>query len=57
MPKTYRRDIIILLIGKLTLLIALFWVCFSSKNRPLIDVPRMTNLILNTEEKLPHARP
>ena len=57
MPKTYRRDIIILFIGKLILLIGLFWVCFSPKNRPLIDVPQMTNLILNTEEKPPHARP
>jgi cbb3-type cytochrome oxidase subunit 3 len=57
MPKTYRRDIIILFIGKLILLIGLFWVCFSPKHRPFIDASEMTNLILNTEEKTPHARP
>jgi len=57
MPKTYQRDIIVLFIGKLILLIGLFWICFSPKNRPLIGTLQTTDMILNTEEKIPHARP
>ncbi len=56
MPKTYRRDIIVLFIGKLILLIGLFLACFSPKSRPAIGASQMTTLILNTEEKPSHAR-
>lgn len=56
MPKTYRRDIIVLFIGKLIVLIGLFMVCFSPKSRPAIGASQMTKFILNTEVKPSHAR-
>ena len=57
MLEIYRRDIIVLLIGKLVLLTGLFLACFSPKNRPLVDSSQMTNLILTPEEKTHRARP
>ena len=57
LPKTFRRDITILLIGKLILLAGLFLFCFSPKNRPRIDSEQMTNLILPPKEKVPDVRP
>ncbi|MBX9805316.1 MAG: hypothetical protein K2Y18_06145 [Alphaproteobacteria bacterium] len=55
MPKTYRRDLIVLFIGKLILLISLFLACFSPKNRPVIGPSQMTGSLLNLPEKAPHA--
>jgi|GEM_PF-4995549 len=57
MPKTYRRDIIVLFVGKLLLLTGLFSACFSPKNRPLIGSSQMTSLLLPLEEKTHNARP
>lgn len=50
MPRTYRRDLIVLFVGKLILLIGLFLACFSPKNRPQIGSKEATNLILSKEE-------
>ena len=56
MPKTFRRDLIILFIGKVILLAGLFLVCFSPENRPNIDAAQMTAMILCIKEKAPDAR-
>jgi len=56
MPKTYRRDLIILFIIKLILLIGLFLACFSPKNRPTIGAQEATDLILLNKEVAPDAR-
>jgi hypothetical protein len=57
LPKTFRRDITILLVGKLILLTALFFFCFSPKSRPRIDSEQMTDFILPPKEKAPNVRP
>ena len=57
LPKTFRRDITILLIGKLILLAGLFLFFFSPKSRPRIDSEQMTHLILSPKEKVPNVRP
>lgn len=56
MPKSFRHDLIILFIGKVILLVGLFLVCFSPKNRPNIDAAQMTTMILCAKEKAPDAR-
>jgi hypothetical protein len=55
--KTFRRDITILLVGKLILLTVLFLFCFSPKSRPRIDSEQMTDFILAPKEKAPNVRP
>jgi hypothetical protein len=54
MPRTYRRDLIVLFVGKLILLIGLFLACFSPKNRPHVCSKEATNFILSEETH--HAR-
>jgi hypothetical protein len=56
MPKTYRRDLIVLFVVKLILLTGLFFACFSPKNRPAIGAPEATNLILFNKEVGSDAR-
>jgi len=57
LPKTFRREIIILFIGKLFVLGILFSLCFSPKTRPGIDAPKMADAILCTKEGAPNDRP
>lgn len=54
MPKTYRRDLMVLFVVKLILLTGLFLACFSPKSRPPIGPQEAANLLL-TKEEAPNA--
>jgi hypothetical protein len=57
MPGTFRRDIFLLLTGKLILLAGLFLACFPPKSRPKVDSSQMANVILCSKEETSDARP
>lgn len=56
MPKAFRRDLIVLFVGKLIILAGLFLICFSPKTRPQIDPLQVSNKIFNSKEMIHDAR-
>jgi hypothetical protein len=55
MPYSYVRELSFIIVTKVFVLIILFFMCFSPKNRPHIGPQEASNLILL--EETPHARP
>lgn len=56
MPKTYRRELLSIILAKLVIIAILFFTFFSPAQRPHIGALETNNLLIN-QEKEHHVRP
>lgn len=56
-PRTFRREIVILFLGKLVVLMGLFFFCFSPQTRPHMDANKISARVLGEKKGMPDVRP